>query len=98
MYWKYPVNNCYMKYPRPMEVEEDWQRRVYKKWHKDIKDILSEEEDDDGFRVIPPLPIAPPKKKTGIKCGLCGAKFEDGKPVLYSCSDRRCPIFRQITY
>ena len=48
-----------------------------------------QEIDDEGYVVIPPRKEKQPK---GVKCGECGAKFENGKPYSYSCQRSNCPI------
>ena len=93
MYWEVPGKHWQINEQRADKWDRD--KKLYEQWHRQLN---NEDEDDDGFRVIPPLPIDRPMKRTGIKCGQCGMKFEDGKPYLYSCSERRCPIFPQITY
>ena len=101
-----------MEYPRDLERRRgsdwgEWKNHrtpdpEYKKWinkyRKLIKKMTEKQEEDEDFRVIPPLPPDRLKKRTGVQCGLCGMKFEDGKSYLYSCSRLGCPIFRRVTY
>lgn len=50
--------------------------------------------DDDGYRVIKPIPETSEK---GIKCGLCGMKFDYGKAYGFSCQNQNCPIQMKTT-
>jgi hypothetical protein len=45
--------------------------------------------DDDGYRIIRPIPT---RQEKGIKCGQCGMKFDHGRTYAYWCPRTNCPV------
>lgn len=52
------------------------------------KDLI-DEVTPDGYRIVKPLPE---HSMRGIQCGVCGARFDYGKPYGMMCGKGRCPI------
>ena len=42
---------------------------------------------DDGYKIV-----GPHTTQRGIKCGLCGMKFDYGKAYGYYCQRAKCPV------
>lgn len=50
--------------------------------------------DEEGYRVIPPKKEVVEK---GVKCGLCGMKFDHGRAYGFVCSNTQCPMQMNVT-
>ncbi|MBO9441389.1 hypothetical protein J7363_04745 [Phaeobacter italicus] len=56
---------------------------------------MSKQLDDDGYRVIPPRREQPQER--GVKCGVCGMKFEHGRAYGFWCANTECPMQSHTT-
>ena len=84
----------------PWRQVATWSRPewYYKKIVKTTTSDGKVEVDEDGYEIVPPLEEPTEPEIKGIKCGLCGAKFDHNKSYSYSCKRPRCPIFMQLLF